>query len=399
MKTINHQKSPFISFVTTGVLLVIATTGFVRMAYGAVLPYMRESLSLTFSQSGLLGSSMFLGYLVTVGLSGLLSLRFGAKNVILAGSCSVIAGLIGLGSATSFWPAACFMFIAGAGSAIVFTPLMSLMIAWFPDNRGLVVGLLLSGAGMGMILSGMLIPWAVASYPPSGWRTVWLAFAAFNLVTVALAAAILRNPAAVKPEQNTVNKQNWLSHSVLRKIAFLYFLVGMAYLIPILYQTAYLIGLGHSPAAAGQVFAFAGIFSIIGAPIWGYIADRLGTYPTLLLVFVWIIAGNLLPLAFPGILGFMLSSVIWGTGTGGLMALIQVAASQQVPQKYIAAVIGFISVFYAVGQMLGPGTAGLIIEHYGGFSGAYWFGAVLYAICLVVAFTLCPSKGQAKLPT
>ncbi len=388
MRNAKHRDNKFTLFVFTGVLLVIATTGFVRMAYGAMLPYMRESMALTFAQSGLLGSFMFLGYLVTVGLSGLLAVRFGAKSVILAGSCGVIAGLVGLGSATSFWMAALFMFIAGAGSAIVFTPLMSLMIGWFPDNRGLVVGLLLSGAGIGMILSGMLIPWAVGFFPLSGWRTVWFAFGGFNLLTFILAATILRNPSITRAENTTVDKPNWFKHSVLRRISFLYFLVGMAYLIPILYQTVFMIELGNSQTAASQVFAFAGIFSIAGAPIWGYISDRTGTHKTLLMVFVWVISGNLLPLVFSNVSGFMLASVIWGTGTGGLMALIQVAASQQVPQKYIAAVIGFISIFYAVGQMLGPGVAGLIIEHYGGFAGAYLFGAILYLVCLIVALTI-----------
>lgn len=60
-------------------LLIVTTTGFARMAYGIILPFMQEGLSLTTSQSGYLGTMLFLGYLLTVGLSGVLTIRIGAK--------------------------------------------------------------------------------------------------------------------------------------------------------------------------------------------------------------------------------------------------------------------------------------------------------------------------------
>ncbi|WP_052125318.1 hypothetical protein [Lysinibacillus boronitolerans] len=59
-------------FVITGMLLIVTTTGFGRMAYGVILPFMQEGLSLTTIQSGYLGTMLFLGYVLTVGLSGAL---------------------------------------------------------------------------------------------------------------------------------------------------------------------------------------------------------------------------------------------------------------------------------------------------------------------------------------
>ncbi|MCS1391220.1 hypothetical protein [Lysinibacillus boronitolerans] len=40
--------------------------------YGVILPFMQEGLSLTTIQSGYLGTMLFLGYVLTVGLSGAL---------------------------------------------------------------------------------------------------------------------------------------------------------------------------------------------------------------------------------------------------------------------------------------------------------------------------------------
>jgi MFS family permease len=375
-------------FVLTGIFLVITTTGFVRMAYGVVLPYMQESLSLSFSEAGMLGTFMFLGYLITVGLSGVLAVRWGAKVVLLAGGWIVIIGLFGLAWASSFWWASVFMFIAGAGSAIVFTPLMSLTIGWFPEKRGAVVGLLLSGAGIGMILSGILVPLVIKLFPEPGWRAAWILFGGISLAVVLVASKVLENPHITNIAGTNQEKPNWFKNKNLIKLAWLYFLVGIAYLIPILYQAVYMIEVGIPKTVAGNVFAFAGIFSIAGAPIWGYISDRMGSKKTLLVVLIWAITGNIIPVLLPNLAGFMISSAIWGTATGGLMALIQVNASQQVPQKYVAAAIGFISIFYAVGQMIGPGLAGWMIEHLGGFSAAYGFGILIYVVGLLLGISL-----------
>lgn len=386
-----QNKKQFTLFTIIGTLLIIATTGFVRMAYGVVLPYMQESMQLTFAEAGMLGTVLFFGYLASVGLAGVLAVRWGAKAVLLLGGASVVAGLYGLGLANSFWWAAVSMFFAGAGSAIVFTPLMSLMIGWFPDKRGVVTGTLLSGAGIGMIVSGMLVPRVIAMAPALSWRAAWLFFGSFALAVVLIAAIVLKNP-ALAGHTAVREKADWFKNKALLQLAGLYFLVGMAYLVPILYQTAYMVELKFSQDAAGSVFAFAGIFSIVGAPAWGAVSDRAGVQKTLPVVIGAAIVGNIVPLLFPNIAGFLLASVIWGTATGGMMALIQVSASQQVSPVYLAAAIGFISIFYAVGQMLGPGLAGWLISNCGGFAAAYLFGCAIYGAGLGLAYNLYRQK-------
>ncbi|MFW5436803.1 hypothetical protein [Paenibacillus apiarius] len=98
--TLKLQKEPeqrqFWLIVGIGMLLVIATTGLERVALGAVLPYMQEGLSLSYAQSGMLGTFMFLGYLLTVGLSGVIAVRWRARMVLVAGGWLVASGLFGL---------------------------------------------------------------------------------------------------------------------------------------------------------------------------------------------------------------------------------------------------------------------------------------------------------------
>ena len=67
-----------------------------------------------------------------------------------------------------------------------------------------------------------------------------------------------------------------------------------------------------------------------------------------------------------------MSAIIWGSSLGGILLLIQVAASKQVSPKYVSMAISFISVFYAVGQMIGPGLAGWIIGESGYTDNSLW---------------------------
>ncbi|MEK3729541.1 MULTISPECIES: MFS transporter [Lysinibacillus] len=374
-------------FVLTGMLLIVTTTGFARMAYGIILPFMQEGLSLTTSQSGYLGTMLFLGYLLTVGLSGVLTIRIGAKNVLLVGGVCVVLGLMGLVFVTSFWEAAITLFFAGAGSALVYTPLLSIAISLYPKKRGAVMGLLMSGAGIGMLLSGLLVPFMLQQFPTLGWRGAWLVFAILTLIVMLLAFWTIKQPNPVKKDTIQEKTTAWRNKQ-LYIIAGIYFAVGLVYLIPNLYQTSYMKSLGLSNGLAGSIYAIAGIVSIGGAPFWGMLADKMGVKKALTAALLLSVVGDLLPIVFENIGGFILSSIIWGSSLGGVLVLIQMKASQQVPPPYIASAIGFISIFYAVGQMMGPGLAGWLIEHVGGFPVAYGFGAIVFFICILLAFTM-----------
>ncbi|MGY4793601.1 MFS transporter [Lysinibacillus fusiformis] len=377
----------FWMFVITGMLLIVTTTGFGRMAYGIILPFMQEGLSFTTSQSGYLGTMLFLGYLLTVGLSGVLTTHIGAKNVLLVGGACVILGLMGLVFVPNFSWAAITLFLAGAGSALVYTPLLSIAINLYPKKRGTVMGLLMSGAGIGMLLSGLLVPFMLQRFPTLGWRGAWLVFAILTLIVVLLASWAIKQPNFVEKDTVQEKTTTWRSKQ-LYIIASIYFAVGLVYLIPNLYQTSYMKSLGLSNGLAGSIYAIAGIVSIGGAPFWGMLADRMGVKKALTTALLLSVVGDLLPMMFENIGGFILSSIIWGSSLGGVLVLIQMKASQQVLPQYVASAIGFISIFYAVGQMMGPGLAGWLIEHAGGFSVAYGFGAAVFFLCILLAFSL-----------
>ncbi len=382
------DKQNFWVFVLIGILLIVTTTGFARMAYGIILPFMQEGLALSTAQSGLLGTMLFLGYLLTVGLSGFLTMRLGAKNVLLIGGGVVVVGLCGLVFVPNFWLAAITLLLAGAGSALVYTPLLSIAVGLFPKKRGTVMGLLMSGAGIGMLLSGLLVPFMLQQLPQLGWRGPWLVFAVITILVVLLATFVLKAPHVTTEKDNFQEKTTVWRTRELYFIAGLYFAVGLVYLIPNLYQTSFMKDVGISNTVAGSIYAVAGIVSIAGAPLWGIIADKIGVKKALIAALFLSVIGDLLPIILGNSIGFIVSAVIWGSSLGGVLVLIQMKASQQVSPKYVASAIGFISIFYAVGQMIGPGLAGWLIEYAGGYVTAYGFGAFIFLLCVLLTMVL-----------
>ncbi|MFK4289559.1 MFS family permease [Bacillus sp. RC240] len=382
-----RNESHFWLFVLTGMFLIITTTGFARMAYGIILPFMQEGLRLSTAQSGMLGTILFLGYLLTVGTSGILTIRFGAKSVLLIGSWLVVISLIGLAFVSSFWVASICLLCAGAGSALVYTPLMSMTVGWFPDKRGIVMGLLLSGAGIGMLFSGIIVPYVVRTLPEYSWRGAWFLFGVITCIVVFVASIVLKNPEVTRAEEKRINKSFLWKTKALYIIAWMYFIVGVVYLIPNLYQTSFMIDSGISASISGTVYAIAGMFSIVGAPVWGVISDRIGIQKTLCVALLLAVIGDMIPIISESITGFIISAIIWGSSLGGILLLIQVAASKQVSLKYVSMAISFISVFYAVGQMIGPGLAGWIIGVIG-YTAAYGLGAFGFFMCICMGLRL-----------
>ncbi|MBE7103707.1 YbfB/YjiJ family MFS transporter [Bacillus cereus] len=382
-----RNESHFWLFVLTGMFLIITTTGFARMAYGIILPFMQEGLRLSTAQSGMLGTVLFLGYLLTVGTSGILTIRFGAKSVLLIGSWLVVISLIGLAFVSSFLIASICMLCAGAGSALVYTPLMSITVGWFPDKRGTVMGILLSGAGIGMLFSGIIVPYVVRIFPEYSWRGAWFLFGVITCIVVFVTSIVLKNPGVTEDEGKRNNKSFLWKTKELYIIAWMYFIVGLVYLIPNIYQTSFMIDSGISASISGTVYAIAGMFSIVGAPVWGLISDRIGIKRALCIALLLAIIGDMIPIIFGNITGFIISAIIWGSSLGGILLLIQVAATKQVSPKYVSMAISFISVFYAVGQMIGPGLAGWIIGEIG-YTAAYGLGTFGFFMCICMGLRL-----------
>ncbi|HLB11862.1 MAG TPA: YbfB/YjiJ family MFS transporter, partial [Dehalococcoidia bacterium] len=77
--------------LAAGAVALMATLGFGRWAYSLILPGMREGLTLTYTQMGILSTGNMVGYLAAVPVAGIAASRYGSRMVI--GASMLVAGV------------------------------------------------------------------------------------------------------------------------------------------------------------------------------------------------------------------------------------------------------------------------------------------------------------------
>jgi MFS family permease len=356
-------RPPIILLIALGIVCTLVSVVFARLAYGLVLPSMRTDLMLSYAEAANLGTVTAMGYLSVLLYAGLFAGRHGARRAILLGMGFAFAGFAGMGLSSHYALLVVFMVCLGFGTAFTFTPLISLLGSWYPERRGTVIGFANSGVGIGMLISGALVPALTEANPADGWRHVWLAFAGSAALTGILVALWLRDP----PRAGTASgmKQGLLQvyrsrHVVI--MGLIYGVVGLTYIVQTLFMYSFALDAGVPALSAGRMVAMMGLISVFAGPSWGWAADRIGHANALVICMALAMIANVLPVLWPQTPAFVLHYVLIGLSISGLFTSILAAATTTVTPQLAAMAVSFVTVFFALGQLIGPAVAGVLIE-------------------------------------
>jgi MFS family permease len=357
------KRPSMVALIVLGMLCTLVTVVFARLAYGLILPSMRADLGLTYAQAANLGTVTAIGYLTVLLYAGVFAGRYGGRKAILLGLAFASAGFSGLSISAAYGWLMLFMVLLGFGTAFTFTPLISLLGGWYPEQRGTVIGFANSGVGIGMLISGAIVPALTESDPTDGWRQVWMVFAISTAFVGLLVALFLRNP---PNRQNTGSlKQGLLTvyrspHVLI--MGLIYGLVGLTYIVQTLFMYSFALASEVAAITAGQLVALMGLISVFSGPAWGVAADRIGHANALVICMVMAMLGNLLPVIWPVTAVFALHYVLIGLSISGLFTSILAASTSTVQPTLAAMAVSFVTLFFALGQLIGPAVAGVLID-------------------------------------
>lgn len=391
--------------VLCGTLTSLVVIGLGRLAYGVILPAMRADLGLSYQQAGILGTVTALCYVCFVLAGGLAAARWGAKASILFGMLTVVVGFVGLAFAAEFWLIAILMGLLGFGTAFAFAPMVALLATWFPDKRGLVIGCMTSGVGIGILFVGLLVPFLFTAFGEQGWRVSWAVFAGTALFVTAMIGLFVRNPpqAAASADSQLLSEQKWLIYRNPRVliVASTYGIIGLGYIVQTIFMVSFMVEAGYSESIAGRYVAMMGLLSIAAGPLWGWVSDFWGRGNALAASIFLVILSMGLPLIEQTLPYFFLHFVVMGVSINGLFALIQTSATDQVAPRYIPIAFSFATLFFAVGQFLGPAIAGWLIETTGNFTTAFGFTLSVLTVgfgltLLIRRFPSTPAVGEPE---
>ena len=397
-----------------GLLTTIAAHGFGRMSYTIILPAMKDGLGFDYTQLGLLGTGNFIGYLTMAIIGGFLAAHFGTRIVITAALVLMGITMILTGVAQSFGFAFTMRLMTGLGNGAAYVPAMALGSAWFTmKKRGFATGIVSAGIGAGTLISGLVVPPILTAFGANGWRFSWYVLGgAVLLVSVFVYRFVRSNPnemglQQVGSEKSEAAKQasaaaesasasSWMG-TVKRVIkmgsvwylGLVYFFYGLSYIIYMVFFAAYLVKeMGHSQEWAGGLWALVGGLSIFCGVIWGKISDLLGRSRGAALAYLVLGLSYIVYALIKVDFGFYLSAVLFGLTAWSIPTIMAAAAGDFVGPRLAPAGLGFITLFFGIGQALGPALGGYLADVSGSFTLPFLIAGVLSLAGMVLAFYL-----------
>jgi MFS family permease len=397
---IDKTPPPLVLTVAASMCCTLVAVVFARLAYGLIMPSMQQSLGLTVSAAANLGTVTAFGYLTLVLPAGTFAARYGARRAVLLGLSLGALGFTGLAFASQYFVLIGLMVLLGAATAFAYTPLISLLSNWFPHKRGTVIGFANAGVGLGMLVAGNVVPFFTSERfaADTGWRLVWGVFALCACLCIVLAYLILRNPPREGepiPVGETVTKSGirgvYRNRHVVT-VAFIYGIVGVVYIVQSLFMYSFMLSHGIHPITAGRLVAVMGMLGVVAGPSWGWGSDRIGHSNALTICMSASAVGMLIPVFMPNLVGFSVHYLLMGVSITGLFTTILAAATKTVKPMQAPVAVSFVTVLFALGQLLGPALAGLLIEK----SHSYTLTFFLCSGLLTVGVYLCWLTAQLE---
>lgn len=365
--------------LAAGTFVVFGSLGLARFGYTMVLPAMQSGLGIDNTHAGGLATANLIGYLALSVLGGALAARYGPRVVITVGLTVAATGMLLTGFANSFAAAAAWRALTGIGSGASNVPVIGLLAAWFVQHRrGMAAGIGVTGSSLALIVLGLLVPHVLAAYGPNGWRVCWFIFAGITMGLAVLALAILRNcPSDLKllpigaPRGSAIvtvkgGVLNWgrvYRSGVVWHLGMIYVAFGFSYIIYMTFFSKYLITEGgYTQESAGRLFMLMGWLSLLCGLIWGSFSDKFGRKTALVIVYIiQAVAFGLFAL-WPSPPGFVFSAVLFGLTAWSIPAIMAATCGDLLGPRLAPAGLGFITLFFGIGQAAGPGVAGVIAD-------------------------------------
>jgi OFA family oxalate/formate antiporter-like MFS transporter len=302
--------------------------------------------------------------------------------------------------------------VGGAGVGLAYGVPLAVAGSWFPDRRGLAMGLTLAGFGVSPFVTAPLAEFLIVrvgvqsamSLLGIGFIVIIAAFTAvFRSAPEAAGAEALAGeqvsagqPAAARevPPSVMLRSRSFYGLWICYAIGTLAGLTAIGMTAPFGQAVAGL----SAPAAAAAVSAF-GVLNGIGRPIFGALHDALGTRGSVVLSFVFIAAAAAVSLfagsgmSLPFFIGFGLFWLM----LGGWLAIAPAATTRLFGARNYPSNYGIMYTAYGVGALVGGSAFGVLYGRFGSYSPMFVF---VIALCIVgiglALFLLRPADSRTS---
>ncbi len=383
------DKSEKVRILITGIIFNLFTMTFGRFAYTLILPEMKRVLGFTNTAMGIFGMGIVIGYLANSFFSGKISEIIGERATV---KISVFIASVSLFMVGYFKnPLILFLgfILIGAGTAGSYIPMVALINRKF-EKKGPAFGLVMDGAGIGIMLTGYLLPLVLESNNMQGYRYAWYSLGAVNMLGLVAGIILLRGKDEDRRIESKGNGEKspsiikiFFSNKPLVLTILIYFLLGFSYIIYVTFFGDYVVNeIGFSTKTAGFMWSLFGINTIYSGILWGFISEKKNKLNVGIIVNLLLFFSIITIIIFRMKLIFYLSTFLFGLAFMGFIITITSIISGEVQKDFMAKTFGAGTFMHGTGQVFGTFLAGLIKDATGTFKTSFLMSAVALLVNL-----------------
>lgn len=348
------RPSKQLALICAGMALIGVCYGFARFAYGLFAPLLQEEFDLDSALLGVISAGSYLGYVLAIVASFILTNRYGARAVAVSAAAVAALGTLLVAVSTTGLMLAVGILIAGSSTGLASPPMAAAIArAVEPSKQDRAQSIVNAGTGVGVLLSG-----PVSILLMGNWRWAWCAFAAICLLVAWwIAVTVPQVPAA-----------SWTSTSASLLPAGTATLMAAALLMGMTSAAVWTFGRdvvttrgGLGPTTSTVMWTVIGLAGMLGA-FSGHLTGGLGLRRSWTLVMGLLSSATvaLVLVASMPVVAYLAAGV-FGASYIALCGLVLVW-STRVYQGRPATGVGASFMTIAVGQAIGAPVVGVLID-------------------------------------
>jgi OFA family oxalate/formate antiporter-like MFS transporter len=365
------------------------------------------------TQTSLAYTIAIVTFAVTFLIAGRLQDKKGPRICAFIGTVCVSLGFFLTSMTTSLTTLyIAFGLIVGTGNGFGYATPMPVASKWFPDKRGLVVGIMVGGYGAASFILGLFVPGMIASI---GWRTTFQILGAAFLVMGLAGTFLMMNPpagyrpAGWTPPVTSAVKVDFSTAEMLRTPQF--YLLWLAYCLGTTAGQMTISQLVPFATSAGGLASIALLVGAVGNAsgriLSGWMSDTIGRLTTLRTMVL--ASAIVMPLLFAFreqlfLLYILLAAVYWCYGTQ--LSVFASTTADLYGTRNLGMNYGALFTAWGVAGIIGPLIAGRVFDATKSYQYAFYaasglalvaFASLLMAKPTVAAPEPAPSMGAAQL--
>ncbi len=379
-----------------------------RYSFGVFFKSLETEFSLTRGTT----SGVFSVYMLLCGVFAMLGGwaldRYGPRTIIALMGLFTGISLLLTSQTGSLWQLfISYSLLLAIGTGAIYTVVMATISRWFDKKRGLALGIVSSGAGLGTVITAPLATYLISNV---GWRMSFVVIGLIALLFIISPSVLLKKepdeigalPDGVKPSAGETqigsSRAQPAGFSLAEAartssfwfLAFIWIFYSMGLHLVLTHIVPHATDIGISVMEAAAALSLIGGISILGRLSMGWVSDKMGRKVT----------GVICALLQVGALAWLISAqelwmlyavaAVYGFGYGGIDPPIAAMLGDIFGLRSIGVIMGALNIGWAIGAFIGPLIGGLTFDATGSYSMAFAAGAAGMAVASLLVALIRP---------